>query len=109
MDYRDNRQRWAESHQVVHFYAGQWCTFTPALTYSLADLAYAPYMTRLDRLSLIELVEDYPNVMAWYGRLKSRPAYDAAIVQWDDPHYVGTMKENGEKLRADVRKIFDQL
>ena len=35
MDYRDNRQRWAESHQVVHFYAGQWCTFTPALTLSL--------------------------------------------------------------------------
>ena len=34
MDYRDNRQRWAESHQVVHFYAGQWCTFTPALTAS---------------------------------------------------------------------------
>ena len=36
MDYRDNRQRWAESHQVVHFYAGQWCTFTPALTLPLA-------------------------------------------------------------------------
>ena len=36
MDYRDNRQRWAESHQVVHFYAGQWCTFTPALTVRLA-------------------------------------------------------------------------
>ena len=35
MDYRDNRQRWAESHQVVHFYAGQWCTFTPALTFLL--------------------------------------------------------------------------
>ena len=37
MDYRDNRQRWAESHQVVHFYAGQWCTFTPALTPFSAD------------------------------------------------------------------------
>ena len=36
MDYRDNRQRWAESHQVVHFYAGQWCTFTPALTVALS-------------------------------------------------------------------------
>ena len=36
MDYRDNRQRWAESHQVVHFYAGQWCTFTPALTLPLS-------------------------------------------------------------------------
>ena len=32
MDYRDNRRRWTESHQVVHFYAGPWCTFTPALT-----------------------------------------------------------------------------
>ena len=27
------RQCAAESHQVVHFYAGQWCTFTPALTF----------------------------------------------------------------------------
>ena len=36
MDYRDNRQRWAESHQVVHFHAGQWCTFTPALTWERA-------------------------------------------------------------------------
>ena len=38
MDYRDNRQRWAESHQVVHFYAGQWCTFTPALTREVKTL-----------------------------------------------------------------------
>ena len=38
MDYRDNRQRWAESHQVVHFYAGQWCTFTPALTLDQIDV-----------------------------------------------------------------------
>ena len=38
MDYRDNRQRWAEAHQVVHFYAGQWCTFTPALTFGLLKL-----------------------------------------------------------------------
>ena len=41
MDYRDNRQRWAESHQVVHFYAGQWCTFTPALTSLAALLSFA--------------------------------------------------------------------
>ena len=37
MDYRDNRQRWTESHQVVHFYAGQWCTFTPPLTGALSS------------------------------------------------------------------------
>ena len=43
MDYRDNRQRWAESHQVVHFYAGQWCTFTPALT-----IHYLQYKRRIE-------------------------------------------------------------
>ena len=51
MDYRDNRQRWAESHQVVHFYAGQWCTFTPALTRierrpPKLDLDIYPYLPR---------------------------------------------------------------
>ena len=44
MDYRDNRQRWAESHQVVHFYAGQWCTFTPALT---ADAKGLPFVAAM--------------------------------------------------------------
>ena len=47
MDYRDNRQRWAESHQVVHFYAGQWCTFTPALTLSLISLSATRATARL--------------------------------------------------------------
>ena len=43
MDYRDNRQRWAESHQVVHFYAGQWCTFTLALTvHAISDAHCRP-------------------------------------------------------------------
>ena len=53
MDYRDNRQRWAESHQVVHFYAGQWCTFTPALTPEVAE-QYLP---------IIHLV--FANLKTW--------------------------------------------
>ena len=51
MDYRDNRQRWAESHQVVHFYAGQWCTFTPALTPGRPSRDAAPAWMTLVRLS----------------------------------------------------------
>ena len=51
MDYRDNRQRWAESHQVVHFYAGQWCTFTPALTHILfAEDLFADTQSIFDQL-----------------------------------------------------------
>ena len=55
MDYRDNRQRWAESHQVVHFYAGQWCTFTPALTPEVAE----QYLQR----AIIHLV--FANLKTW--------------------------------------------
>ena len=77
--------------------------------YSLADLSYAPYLTRFERLSLITLIEDYPNLANWYGRMKSRPAYDAAILQWDDPHYVGVMREQGEKAAPEIRQIFDEL
>ena len=48
MDYRDNRQRWAESHQVVHFYGGQWCTFTPALTTRIARVLFLRTPPRID-------------------------------------------------------------
>jgi len=77
--------------------------------YSLADLSYTPYLTRFERLNLIELIERYPNLFDWYGRMKSRRAYDIAIVQWDDPHYVGAMRENGIRAQAEVRRIFDEL
>ena len=77
--------------------------------YSLADIGYAPYMTRIDRLSLIEIIGSYPRIAAWYERLKSRPAYIAAIEQWDDPHYVGTMREKGELVREDVVNIWAEL
>ena len=64
MDYRDNRQRWAESHQVVHFYAGQWCTFTPALTGFLVNWQDTPLAERLrgawlKRLAKRELWDEY--------------------------------------------------
>ena len=54
MDYRDNRQRWAESHQVVHFYAGQWCTFTPALTGELRDLRWEHVRLNQTEFDLID-------------------------------------------------------
>ena len=60
MDYRDNRQRWAESHQVVHFYAGQWCTFTPALT----EIGETLSRLRADRGLAIVLVEQNLDFVA---------------------------------------------
>ena len=66
MDYRDNRQRWAESHQVVHFYAGQWCTFTPALTVKKRLDLDASLYTLLQILS-VTLFEKMPIHQALAG------------------------------------------
>ena len=75
MDYRDNRQRWAESHQVVHFYAGQWCTFTPALT------LYRRQM-RSPAMSLIELVS--PHRVRRGGALGSDALRERNLLVADD-------------------------
>ena len=98
MDYRDNRQRWAESHQVVHFYAGQWCTFTPALTEEQIDQLKQDVLTaqeqtdRLDRKNK-ELIEsaEWRWYMAGAGTLAAGLIIGFAIPRrrrrstWDSP------------------------
>lgn len=48
-------------------------------TYSLADVAAAPFVDRLEEMSFAGLWSDRPAVNSWIGRLKSRPAYQTAI------------------------------
>lgn len=43
--------------------------------FSLADVGYAPYITRLDHLQLQFLWDKRPHVPAWYERLMERRAY----------------------------------
>lgn len=47
-------------------------------TYSLADVAAAPVIDRIQHLGMAELWEALPHVKEWIGRLTSRPAYLAA-------------------------------
>lgn len=46
--------------------------------YSLADLSVAPILDRLEYLDRMPLIEDRPEVAAWYGRVKERPSWAAA-------------------------------
>ena len=72
MDYRDNRQRWAESHQVVHFYAGQWCTFTPALTAKVYTDDHSSYKgLTFDHETVKHSVGEYVDGMAHTNGIES--------------------------------------
>ncbi|MGE0736839.1 MAG: glutathione S-transferase family protein [Alphaproteobacteria bacterium] len=50
-------------------------------TYSLADVAAAPFIDRLEELAFFGLWDDKPAVKDWIARLKARPAYKLAIPQ----------------------------
>jgi len=52
-------------------------------TYSLADIAAAPAVDRIQRLGMAELWENLPAFKDWAERLSSRPAYQRAAPRED--------------------------
>ncbi len=79
--------------------------------YSLADIALAPYMERLHCLEMDFLWADRPRVAAWYKRLKARPAYRSAILDWFDWDISWTelMHEEGAKVCNRVRAMVEDM
>jgi len=53
--------------------------------WSLADAAATPYVWRLDKLKLARLWGRRPGVAAWYGRIRARPSFKAAVEDWVTP------------------------
>ena len=48
-------------------------------SYSLADIAAAPVIDRIERLGMADLWDALAGVSGWVDRLKARPAYGAAL------------------------------
>ena len=48
-------------------------------TYSLADIAAAPFVDRVERLGMADLWRTLPGVTDWVARLTARPAYRKAM------------------------------
>lgn len=63
--------------------------------FSLADIAYAPYITRLEHLQLSPLWARRPKVAAWYTRLQERKGYQEGPVQFFNAKYLALMEQQG--------------
>ena len=74
-------------------------------TFSLADVGYSPYITRLDCLQLDWLWSDRPHIADWYNRLRSRPTYKQAITDWLVTKEIDLMRENGRKFREALQHM----
>jgi len=73
--------------------------------WSLADAAVAPYVVRLDHLGMEFLIEERPNVRAWYQRMQERASFEKAVTAWVPAPLIETFRANGEAVRADVERL----
>src|ERR687896_1620189 len=73
--------------------------------FSLADIGYAPYITRLDHLQMQFLWDNRPHIPAWYDRLRERRGYVEALEKWFNAAYLPLMKEKGAEVQPKVKAI----
>ena len=78
-------------------------------TYTLADVAFTPYLARLEHLNILRMVEPYPRVAEWYRRCQDRPSFHDAIRKWENPDYLKLMKEQGEKTWPSVSDLIGKM
>jgi glutathione S-transferase len=73
--------------------------------YSLADVAFTPYLARLEHLNILGMLDDRAHVTRWYERCKERPSFHDAIVKWENPDYLALMQSKGGLHWPEVQEI----
>jgi glutathione S-transferase len=73
---------------------------------SLADVGYAPYVTRLDHLKFLShMIGKRPKTAAWYEAMKARKSYQDALAKWFNPKYLPLMDEKGTEAWPKVQAL----
>jgi glutathione S-transferase len=77
--------------------------------YSLADVAFTPYLARLEHLNILGMIGERHRVADWYRRCKARPSFHDAIVKWENADYLGLMQRRGTESWPQVHAIMQAL
>lgn len=77
--------------------------------FSMADIAMTPYVNRLDVLAMDGLWKNgrLPHVEDWFTRIKTRPSFKPALVDWMPPALMDEMRKNGEKSWPEVARLLN--
>lgn len=73
--------------------------------FTLADVVMAPYVERLDRLTLAGFWQDRPRVGDWLRRLKARPSFVRAFDEFQPHDYNDLLRDQGQDLWPQVRGL----
>jgi glutathione S-transferase len=77
--------------------------------FSLADIALTPYVNRLDMLGMSLMWErTRPRVTAWFARIKARPAFKPAFLDWCPPDLTADLLTFGRQSWPSVERLLAQ-
>lgn len=75
-------------------------------TFSLADIAMAPYVNRLDMLGMAEMwAGRRPFLTEWFERMKSRPSFRPALLDMCPSDLTDDLKTFGAQSWPDVKRL----
>jgi ganglioside-induced differentiation-associated protein 1 len=75
--------------------------------FSIADIALAPYLNRLHVLAMDGLWANgrLPRVERWFARLRERPSFTPAFVEWMPADLAAEMRANGARSWPEVAAL----
>lgn len=102
--------------EKIHLYIGYLRKMEDALQegdwlvggrFSMADVAMTPYVNRLDALAMDGLWKNrrLPRVERWFERIKERPTFKPALLDWVPRELSDEMRENGQKSWPEIVRL----
>lgn len=78
-------------------------------TFSLADIAMTPYVNRLAMLGWPQMWEQArPHVADWFERIKARPAFKPALLDWCPPDLTDELLTFGRQSWPNAERLLAQ-
>lgn len=73
--------------------------------YSLADIAFTPYVNRLAQLQLAHMWDSRPHVARWFETVRARPSFGTAYDGFMAKPVLDVMRDRGGEAKAKVVEI----
>jgi glutathione S-transferase len=75
--------------------------------FSIADIALAPYVNRLDMMSMSAMWQGgrLPRVENWFARLRQRPTFKPSFLDWIPERLANDLAANGKTSWPEVKAI----
>jgi glutathione S-transferase len=75
--------------------------------FSMADIALAPYVNRLNVLAMERLwsAGRLPHLENWFQRIRERPTFQASLVDWVPDELDREMRRNGEQAWPQIEPL----